>query len=65
MVNYKELISVDQNIRFGKPCIKGSRIAISDILQLLASGMSREEIIDVFPELTNEDILASINYTAN
>ena len=64
MENYLEYISIDPNIRFGKPCIKGTRIAISDILQWLASGMTYEEVLEDFPSLTKEHILAALTYAA-
>ncbi|MEP7146643.1 MAG: DUF433 domain-containing protein [bacterium] len=48
-MNYQEIISIDPNIRFGKPCIEGTRISVYDVLSWLASGMSIEEIIhDIF-----------------
>jgi uncharacterized protein (DUF433 family) len=55
MGNLTSYISINPEIRFGKPCITGTRIAVSDILQWLASGMSREEILDDYPTL--QDIL--------
>jgi uncharacterized protein (DUF433 family) len=58
-------ISVDQDIRSGKPCIKGTRITVSDILQWLASGMSISEILDDFPSLTEERIRAALAFAAN
>jgi len=57
-------ISVDPNICFGKPCIQGTRIWVSLILDFLANGMSIEEIIKEYPELTEEDIRACIAYGA-
>lgn len=63
--NFQEYISIDPNIRFGKPCIKGTRIAIADILQWLASGMSYEEILEDFPSLKNEHILAALSFAAH
>ena len=57
-------ISIDPNIRFGKPCIKGTRIAVMDILQWLASGMSMEEILTDFPALQRVHILAALAYAA-
>ena len=51
-INYKEYIEVNPEIRFGKPVIKGTRITVYDVLQWLASGMSYEEIINDFPQLT-------------
>ena len=64
MDNYQEYISIDANIRFGKPCIKGTRIAVLDILQWLASGMSYEEILEDFPLLKKEHILAALAFAA-
>jgi len=58
-------ISIDPDIRFGKPCIKGTRIAVGDILQWLASGMSMPEIIDDFPLLKEEHIRAALAFAAN
>lgn len=65
MINIQERLSINPEIRFGKPCIKGTRIAVWDILGWLASGMSHEEIIEDFPQLTQEDILASLAFAAN
>jgi uncharacterized protein (DUF433 family) len=55
-------ISIDPNICFGKPCIKGHRIWVSLILDLLAAGATIEEILDQYPQLTREDVLACIAY---
>lgn len=57
-------ISVDPNICFGKPCIRGTRIWVSLILDLLADGMSVEEILEEYPQLTKESIRAAIAYGA-
>ncbi len=57
-------ISIDPNICFGKPCIKGHRIWVSLILDFLASGMTMVEIIAEYPQLQTEDILACIAYGA-
>lgn len=57
-------ISVDPNICFGKPCIRGTRIWVSLILDFLASGMSVEEILEDYPQLTKESIRAAIAYGA-
>lgn len=59
-----DFIIIDPNIRFGKPCIKGTRIAVSDILQWLASGMSMQEVLDDYPELTMEHIQAALGFAA-
>ncbi len=57
-------ISIDPNICFGKPCIRGTRIWVSLILDFLANGMAIEEIIKDYPQLTEEDIRAAIAYGA-
>ena len=58
--NWQNLISINPDIRFGKPIITGTRICVSDILSWLSTGMSSEEIIKDFPELKKEDILAAL-----
>ena len=65
MKDYLQYISIDSEIRFGKPCIKGTRIAISDILQWLASGMSEQEILDDYPSIKKEHIKAALFFAAN
>ena len=57
-------ISINPNICFGKPCIRGTRIWVSLILDFLADGMSTEEILANYPGLTDDDILAAIAYGA-
>jgi len=57
-------ISVKPEVCFGKPCIRGTRIWVSLILDLLADGMSIEQVLEEYPTLTREDILASIAYGA-
>jgi uncharacterized protein (DUF433 family) len=57
-------ISVDPNVCFGKPCIRGTRIWVSLILDFLASGMTIKEVIGEYPELTNDDVRAAIAYGA-
>jgi uncharacterized protein (DUF433 family) len=64
-MDYKLYIEINPNIRFGKPCIKGTRISVYDILSWLASGMTAEEIISDFPQLTKEQILACLSYSAD
>jgi len=61
-VDYRQYIEVDPNIRFGKPVIKGTRITVYDVLQWLASGMTHQEIIEDFPQLSEEHILACLAY---
>lgn len=65
MKDYLKYISIDPNIRFGKPCIKGTRIAVVDILQWLASGMNFEEIMDDFPQIKMEHIRAALAFAAH
>ncbi|MCE6992375.1 DUF433 domain-containing protein [Dyadobacter sp. CY323] len=65
MFIYKNIISVEDGKRSGKPCIREMRITVEDILRFLASGMSFEEILLDFPELTKEDILVSLEFSAN
>jgi len=57
-------ISVDPNVCFGKPCIRGTRIWVSLILDFLANGMTTEEILSEYPQLTNNDVRAAIGYGA-
>jgi uncharacterized protein (DUF433 family) len=65
MKEISSYISINPEIRFGKPCIKGTRIAVEDILQWLASDMTQEEILQDYPSLTKEHILAAIAFAAN
>jgi uncharacterized protein (DUF433 family) len=57
-------ISIDPNVCFGKPCIRGTRIWVSLLLDFLANGMAADEIINEYPQLVMEDILAAIAYGA-
>lgn len=57
-------ISIDPNVCFGKPCIRGTRIWVSLLLDLLADGMSIPEVLEEYPHLTEEDIRAAIAYGA-
>ena len=65
MTDYNDIITIDPNKRFGKPCIRGMRITVYDVLGWLASGMSRQEIIDDFPGMTDDDITAALAYAAD
>lgn len=65
MIDYKQIIQRNPNKRFGKPCVRETRISVYDVLYWLASGMSVEEIIYDFPELTKEDIQACLAYAAD
>ena len=64
-VNYQNIITIEPGKRGGKPCIRGMRITVYDVLSYLASGMTYEEILNDFPYLTQEDILACLSYAAD
>jgi len=64
-MNYSKIITVDPAIRSGKPCIRGMRITVYDVLEYLASGMTVEQILADFPCLTEEDIRACLRYAAD
>jgi len=59
------LITIDPTVRSGKPCIRGLRITVYDILNMLASGMTYDEILEDYPKLTLNDIFASLQYAAD
>ena len=63
-MGYKSVITIEPGKRGGKPCIRGMRITVYDILEYLASGMSQDEILGDFPYLTKEDILACLGFAA-
>jgi uncharacterized protein (DUF433 family) len=65
MQNWQERISINPEIRFGKPCIKGTRITVWDILGWLASEMTYEEILEDLPALDKGDILAALAFAPN
>lgn len=64
-MDYRERITIDPDIRGGKPCIRGMRITVYDVLGYLASGMSQEEVLDNFTYLEAEDIRASLTFAAD
>lgn len=63
-MDYREIITIEPGKRGGRPCIRGMRMTVYDVLGYLASGMSHEEILDDFPYLTEEDIRACLSYAA-
>ena len=65
MIDYREYITIEPGKRSGKPCIRGLRITVYDILNMLADEMSYEEIMDDFPKITKKDILACLAYAAD
>jgi uncharacterized protein (DUF433 family) len=64
MNDYRDIITLEPGKRAGKPCIRGLRITVYDILSYLAAGMSTDDILNDFPSLTREDILACLSYAA-
>ena len=65
MQEYAQYISINPDIRFGKPCIKGTRITIGDILSWLASDMSHADILEGYPSIKEEHIKAALLFAAN
>jgi len=63
-MKYSDRITIAPGKRGGKPCIRGLRITVSDVLEYLASGMSNEQILSDFPELTEDDIRACLAFAA-
>jgi len=63
-MQFKDIITMEPGKRGGKPCIRGMRITVYDVLEYLASGMSEQEILKDFPYLTKEDILACLSFAA-
>lgn len=63
-MDYRSRIAIDPEIRFGKPCVRGTRITVGDILSYLASGMSEASILTDFPQLTRDDIRACLAFAA-
>ena len=64
-MDYTKHITIEPGKRSGKPCIRGMRITVYDVLDYLASGMSEPEILEDFPELTRDDILACLAFAAD
>lgn len=64
-MDYDKIITIEPGKRGGKPCIRGLRITVYDVLEYLAGGMSEDEILRDFPELTRDDIKASIAFAAD
>ncbi|HZF39825.1 MAG TPA: DUF433 domain-containing protein [Blastocatellia bacterium] len=64
-MNYRDIITIEPGKRSGKPCIRRMRITVYDVLEYLAAGMTHQEILEDFPYLTEEDILACLSYAAD
>lgn len=63
-MQFNDIITIEAGKRGGKPCIRGMRITVYDVLEYLASGMTEQEILQDFPYLTKEDILACLGFAA-
>ncbi len=63
-MNYQEYITINKDIRFGKPSIKGTRISVYDVLSWYASGMTMQNILEDFPQLNKDQVLACLSYAA-
>lgn len=65
MTNYRDYITIEPGKRSGKPCIRGMRVTVYDVLSYLAADMGIEEVLEDFPELTRDDIMACLAYAAD
>lgn len=64
-MEYSQIITIEPGKRSGKPCIRGTRITVTDVLEYLASGMTNAEILADFPQLSERDILACLAFAAD
>ncbi|NOT46339.1 MAG: DUF433 domain-containing protein [Acidobacteria bacterium] len=64
-MDYRDIITIEPGKRSGQPCIRGTRMTVRDVLEYLASGMTEAEILDDFPDLTHEDIMACLAFAAD
>ncbi len=64
-MDYRDIITIEPGKRSGKPCIRGLRMTVQDVLEYLAVGMTEDEILDNFPDLTLEDIRACLAFAAD
>ncbi len=64
-IDYRKFITFNPKMRSGKPCIRGMRITVYDVLEYMASGMTHEEILHDFPDLTKQDLLACLAFAAD
>jgi len=64
-MNYRDIITIEPEKRGGKPCVRGLRITVYEVLEYLASDMTEKEILDDFPDLTREDLKACIAFAAD
>ena len=63
-MDIRDYITIRPGVRSGKPCVKGTRITVYDVLEYLSSGMSIDEIVEDFPQLTRESVLAVLKYAS-
>jgi uncharacterized protein (DUF433 family) len=64
-IDYRKFITIEPGKRSGKPCIRGMRITVQDVLEYMASGMTHAEILEDFPELTEDDLRACLAFAAD
>jgi uncharacterized protein (DUF433 family) len=64
-IDYSRIITIEPDKRSGKPCIRGTRMSVTDVLEYLAGGMTQEEVLAEFPDLTAEDIRACLAFAAD
>ena len=64
-MDYQKIITIEPDKRSGKPCVRGTRMTVTDVLEYLAGGMTQEELLAEFPDLTAEDILACLAFAAD
>jgi uncharacterized protein (DUF433 family) len=65
LMDYRKIITIEPDKRSGKPCIRGTRMTVTDVLEYLAGGMTQEELLAEFPDLTAEDIRACLAFAAD
>ena len=64
-MDYRGIITIEPDKRGGKPCIRGTRMTVTDVLEYLAGGMTEADLLDEFPDLTHADILACLAFAAD
>jgi uncharacterized protein (DUF433 family) len=64
-MDYREIITIEPDKLSGKPCIRGTRMTVTDVLEYLAGGMTHQEVLAEFPDLTEEDIRACVAFAAD
>ena len=64
-MDYHQIITIEPDKRSGKPCIRGTRMTVTDVLEYLAGGMTHQELLNEFPDLTEQDISACLAFAAD